>query len=325
MKLKKKDLVKLYRNLVRARKFDQASIRMLGEGKFTSFFHSAYGGEAPGVGGATCLRKDDYIYVHHRGHGLPHAAGKGAELVPLMAEHCGKVTGSCKGITGFHACDPENGIFGAGGTIGSAFPVSVGWGLAAKKAGKGQVVLCCFGDSSAGRGTMHEAMNMAMNWKLPIIWFCENNGMGQFVPIKDAFPMEDIASMAGAYGMPGVVVDGQDVVAVAEAVMVAVERARKGKGPSMVECKCLRFRSHVEGAPDWMHGEIRSPEEVEKMKKRDPVVLFQKKLLKQDILTKKEMEKIDKEIDAEVEAMEKHCEESPYPEPSILENALYAD
>ncbi len=325
MKLKKKDLVKLYRNLVRARKFDQASIRMLGEGKFTAFYHSAYGGEAPGVGASTFLRKDDFLYPHHRGHGLPHAAGKGAPLVSLMAEHCGKTAGSCKGITGFHACDPEFGIFGGGGTIGSAFPVSVGWGLAAKKAGKGQVVVCCFGDSSAGRGTMHEAMNMAANWKLPIIWFCENNGMGQFVPIKDAFPMEDIASMAGAYGMPGVVVDGQDVVAVAEAVMEAVERARKGRGPSMVECKCLRFRSHVEGAPDWVHGEVRSPEEVEKLKKRDPVTLFEKKLLKQEILTKQEIAKIDKEVDAEVAEMEKICEESPYPEPSILENALYAE
>jgi len=325
MKLKKNDLVKLYRNLVRARKFDQASIRMLGEGKFTSFFHSAYGGEAPGVGGTTFLRKDDYMYPHHRGHGIPHAAGKGSDVVGFMAEHCGKVTGSCKGITGFHACDPEFGLYGTAGTIGSAFPVSVGGGPAAKKAGKGQVVACFFGDSSAGRGTMHEGMNMAANWKLPIIWVCENNGMGQFVPIKDAFPMEDIASMAAAYGMPGVVVDGQDVVAVAEAVMVAAERARQGKGPSLVECKCLRFRSHVEGAPDWIHGDVRSPEEVEKMKKRDPVVLYQKKLLKQEILTKKEIEKIDKEIDAEVEAMEKLCEESAYPEPSILDNAVYAD
>jgi pyruvate dehydrogenase E1 component alpha subunit len=216
-------------------------------------------------------------------------------------------------------------MFGAGGTIGSAFPVSVGWGLAAQKAGKGQVAVCFFGDSSAGRGTMHEGMNMAANWRLPIVWVCENNGMGQFVPIQDAYPLEDIASMAAAYGMPGVVVDGQDVVAVAEAVLAAVDRARKGKGPSMVECKCLRFRSHVEGAPDWIHGEVRSPEEVEKLKKRDPVVLFQKKLAQQEILTRQEIEKIDQEIDAEVEEMLKFCEESAYPEPSILDNALYAE
>ncbi len=325
MRFKKKDLVRLYRNLVRARKFDQAAIRLLGEGKFTSFFHAAYGGEAPGVGGTTFLRQDDYIYAHHRGHGIPHAAGKGADLFSFMAEHCGKITGSCKGITGFHACDPEYGMLGAGGTIGSAFPVSVGWGLAAQKAGKGQVAVCFFGDSSAGRGTMHEGMNMAANWRLPVVWVCENNGMGQFVPIKDAYPLEDIASMAAAYGMPGVVVDGQDVVAVAEAVMAAVERARKGKGPSLVECKCLRFRPHVEGAPDWVHAEVRPAEEIERLKKRDPVTLYRKKLLKQGILTEKELEKIDGEIDAEVQEMERFCETGAYPDPSILQNALYAD
>lgn len=325
MKFTREDLLKLYRNLVRARMFDQAAIRMLAEGKFTSFFHAAYGGEAPGVGGATFLRPDDYIYGHHRGHGIPHGAGKGADLGAFMAEHCGKATGSCGGMTGFHACEPQLGLFGAGGTIGTAFPVSAGWGIAAKKAGRGQVVVCFFGDGSTGRGTMHESMNMSANWKLPIVWVCENNGMGQFVPIKDAFPLEDIASIAAAYGMPGVVVDGQDVVAVAEAVMAAVERARQGKGPSLVECKCLRFRSHVEGAPDWVHAELRSAEEVEEMKKRDPLTLYQKKLLQQGVLTRQDVERIDREVAAEVAAAERLCDESPFPDKSALENAVYAE
>ncbi|MEW6442764.1 MAG: thiamine pyrophosphate-dependent dehydrogenase E1 component subunit alpha [bacterium] len=325
MKFSREDLVKLYRNLVRARKFDQAAIRMLGQGKFTAFFHAAYGGEAPGVGGTTFLRKDDYIYGHHRGHGIPHAAGKGIDLVAFMAEHCGKATGSCGGMTGFHACEPEFGLYGAGGTIGCAFPLSAGWGLAAKKAGKGQVAVCFFGDGSTGRGTMHEAMNMSANWKLPIVWVCENNGMGQFVPIKDAYPLEDIASIASAYGMPGVVVDGQDVLAVAEAVTAAVERARQGKGPSLVECKCLRFRSHVEGAPDWSHAELRSEAELAEMKKKDPVTLYQKRLLQQGVLTPEEVERIDRETDAEVADMERFCDESPYPDKSVLNKAVYAD
>lgn len=325
MKFTKEDLLKLYRNLLRARMFDQAAIRMLAEGKFTAFFHAAYGGEAPGVGGTTFLRQDDYIYGHHRGHGIPHAAGKGMNLVAFMAEHCGKATGSCGGLTGFHACEPQFGLYGAGGTIGTAFPLSVGWGLAAKKAGKGQVAVCFFGDASTGRGTMHESMNMSANWKLPVVWVCENNGMGQFVPIKDACPLEDIASIASAYNMPGVVVDGQDVVAVAEAVVAAVERARQGKGPSLVECKCHRFRSHVEGAPDWVHGELRSEAEIEKLKKRDPVTLYQQKLLKQGVLTQEDIDRVDREIAAEVEAMERFCEQSPYPEKSVLDNAVYAD
>lgn len=325
MKWEKDDLLRLYRNLVRARKYDQAFIRMLSEGKFTAFFHSAYGSEAPGVGGTTFLRKDDYIYTSHRGHGIPHVVGKGGDLSSLMAEHCGKATGTCGGMTGFHICQPEVGIYGMGGTIGSAFPLSLGWGIAAKKTNKGQVVVCFFGDGSTGRGTMHESMNMAANWKLPIVWVCENNGMGQFVPIKDAYPLEDIAGFASAYGMPGVVVDGQDVMAVAEAVMAAVERAREGKGPSLVECKCYRFRSHAEGIPDWVHGELRSQEEIEHLKKtKDPLTLYQNKLLKRGVLGQEDIEQIGEEIDAEVVEVERFCDESPHPDGSILGKAVYA-
>jgi len=187
------------------------------------------------------------------------------------------------------------------------------------------VVVCFFGDGSTGRGTMHEAMNMAANWKLPIVWVCENNGMGQFVPIEDAYPLDDIASIASAYGMPGVVADGQDVVAVAEAVMAAVERARSGKGPSLIECKTMRFRPHAEGMPDWRHSETRSPEEVEAMKAKDPVLLYQNRLLERGILNQEEIERIDRETAAEVEALERDCEGAPYPEAAILEQALYAD
>jgi len=325
MKLEKEDLLKLYVNLVRARHYDQLAIKMMAEGKFTGFFHAAYGGEAPGVGGCTFLREDDYIYPHHRGHGIPHLCGKGCDLGPFFAEHCGKATGSTLGMTGMHSCEPGYGIYGSGLTIGSAFPLSLGWGIAAQKDKKGQVVVCFFGDGSTGRGTMHEAMNMAANWKLPIVWVCENNGMGQFVPIEDAYPLDDIASIASAYGMPGVVADGQDVVAVAEAVMAAVERARSGKGPSLIECKTMRFRPHAEGMPDWRHGETRSPEEVEAMKAKDPVLLYQNRLLERGILNQEEIERIDRETAAEVEALERDCEGAPYPEAAILEQALYAD
>ena len=325
MKLEKEQLIKLYTNLVRARVFDQAAISMMAEGKFMGFFHSAYGEEAPGVGGCTFLREDDYIYPHHRGHGIPHMCGKGASVKAFFAEHCGKATGSTKGLSGFHGIEPSRGIYGSGGTIGSAFPLSAGWAIAAKKAGQGQVVVCFFGDGSMGRGTFHEAVNMAAIWKLPVVWVCENNGMGQFVPIDAAYPLEDIASMAAAYGMPGVVVDGQDVVAVAEAVMAAVERARDGKGPSLIECKCYRFHSHVEGFPDFRHGETRPKEEVEAMKKRDPVALCRERLLEQGILAQEDVERIDRETAEELEDIRRHCEESPFPEPSILENAVYAD
>ena len=325
MKLEKEQLIKLYTNLVRTRKMDELVVRALAEGKVTGFFHSGQGEEAVGVGGCSFLRKDDYIYPHHRGHGLAHTISKGASPKGFFAEHCGKATGGAKGVAGFHGAHPEIGIFGGAGTIGSQFPVSVGWALAAKKRGTGQVVVCFFGDGSSNRGTLHEAMNLAAVWKLPIVWVCENNQYAQFMPIKDAYPREDIADMATAYGMPGVVVDGQDVIAVHEAVQAAVARARAGDGPSLVECKTYRYRAHVEGVPDWAHADLRPEEEIEAWKKRDPIKLFQEKLLEQGVLTQEDVERIDREATAEVEEVERFAMESPIPDPAILDNILYSD
>lgn len=325
MALEKEQLIKLYTNLVRARKLDELAVRALAEGKIIGFFHSGQGEEAVGVGGCSFLRKDDYIYPHHRGHGLAHTISKGLSPRGFFAEHFGKASGLAGGIAGFHGADPEFGIFGAAGTIGSQFPVSAGWALAAKKRGKKQVVVCFFGDGSSNRGTLHEAMNLAAIWKLPIVWVCENNQYAQFMPIKDAFPREDIADLAAGYGMPGVVVDGQDVIAVHEAVQAAVARARDGDGPSLVECKTYRFRSHVEGFADFAHGDMRSQEEIEAWKQRDPIKLFREKLLEQGVLTQKDVDRIDREAAAEAEEIERFAMESPVPDPSILDKALYAD
>ena len=325
MKLDKEQLIKLYTNLVRARKLDEMCVKGLYEGKVVAFFHSGQGEEAVGVGGCTFLRKDDYIYPHHRGHGIAHVLSKGMSSKAFLAEHHGKATGGAGGIAGFHAAAPELGILGAAGTIGSQFPVSVGWALAAKKRGKGQVVVCFFGDGSSNRGTLHEAMNLAAVWKLPVVWVCENNLYAQFMPIKDAYPREDIADLASGYGMPGVVVDGQDVIAVHEAVQAAAKRARAGDGPSLVECKTYRYRSHVEGVPDFSHTDPRPPEEIEAWKKRDPIKLFREKLLEQGILTPADIDRIDKETTAEMEEVERFAIESPVPNPEILEKILYSD
>lgn len=325
MKLKKEQLIRLYTNMVRARKLDEYAVGALAEGKLQGFFHSGQGEEAVGVGGCSFLREDDYIYPHHRGHGLAHIISKGVLPKLFLAEHFGKATGLAKGVAGFHGAVPELGVFGGAGTIGSQFPVSVGWGLAAKKRGKGQVVVCFFGDGSSNRGTLHESMNLAAVWKLPVVWVCENNQYAQFMPIKDAYPREDIADLAAGYGMPGVVVDGQDVIAVHEAVQAAVAKARAGEGPSLVECKTYRYRSHVEGFPDWVHGDMRPQEEIEAWKQRDPIKLFREKLLEQGVLTPKDVERIDREAAAEVEELERFCMESPIPDPSILGKMLYAD
>ena len=325
MQLTREQLLILYKSLIRARKFDEAMIKALGEGRILAFYHSCQGHEAVGVGGCAFLREGDYVFAHLRGHGLPYLISRGGSPKGIYAEHCGKATGCCNGISGFHRFYPEIGMLGSAGTIGSAFPVSVGWALAAKKRGKGQVVLCFFGDGSSNRGTCHEAMNMAAVWRLPIVWICENNLIAQYVPVKDGSALENIADMASAYGMPGIIVDGMDVLAVHEAVQTAVARARKGDGPSLIECKVYRFRSHSEGRPDWWHSDIRPKEEIEKWQKRDPIKIFSDKLLADGILTNQNVKQINQEVMAEVEDAERFAAESPPPDPSILKNALYAE
>ena len=325
MALTKEQLVLFYTNMVFARKTDETVVKGLQEGKVVSFYHSVQGSEAVGVGVCTFLRDDDYLYPHHRGHGIAYIIGKRASVKGFLAEHYGKATGMAGGIAGFHGVDAEHGILGAAGTIGSQFPVSVGWALAAKKNGKGQVTVCGFGDGSSNRGTLHEAMNLAAVWKLPIVWVCENNLYAQFMPLKDAYPREDIADLAAGYNMPGVIVDGQDVIAVHEAVQAAVERARAGEGPSLLECKTYRYRVHSEGSPDISHIDPRPAEEIEAWKKRDPIKLFQKQLLEQKVITKADIERIDAEVTAEVAEIEKFALESPEPDPAILQKVLYAD
>jgi len=325
MALTKKQMIKLYTNLVRCRRFDESWVKLFAEGKMYGFYHSGQGEEAITAGSCTFLRQDDYIYPHVRSCGLYHTMCKGADPKYFLAEYYGKATGCCCGLSSFHPAAPEFGILGHTGTLGPQFVISAGWALGAKKKGKGQVVVCFFGDGSSNRGQLHEAFNLAALWKLPVVWVCENNGIAVFQPTKDSCPREDIADLAAGYNMPGVVVDGQDVVAVYEATQVAVDRARAGEGPSLIECKTYRYRSHGEGMPDFIHAEPRPKEEIEAWKKRDPVKLFQEKLLTESILTKADIERIDHEVIVEVEGAVRFAEESPPPDPSILKKVLYAD
>lgn len=325
MELTPEQLLKLYTNLVRARRLDEWLVTAMAEGKSLVFLHSGQGEEAIGVGACTFLREDDYIYPHHRGNGLSHVISKGVSPGAFLAEHYGKATGTCYSLSGFHTSEPSVGIFGIGGTIGTNFSVSVGWGLAAKKRGKGQVAVSFFGDGGSNRGTLHESMNLAAVWKLPIVWVCHNNQYALFMPIRDAYPKADIADLAGGYGMPGVVVDGQDVIAVYEAVSAAVERARAGDGPSLIECKTYRFRPHAEGLIDMAHADPRPQEEIDAWKKRDPIDLFRNKLVGKGVLTQAKVERIDREATAEMEEADRFAMESPIPDPSILDEVLYVD
>jgi acetoin:2,6-dichlorophenolindophenol oxidoreductase subunit alpha len=324
MDLTTEQLVTMYTNLVRARKLDELLVEGLKSGKCTGFFHSGQGEEAVGVGGASFLRDDDFLYPHHRGHCIAFFLARGLSPKGWVAMHYGKMlTEKPEGPT-----MEERGIYGVAGTIGGMFPLAVGWGIAAKKNNKNQVVVCFFGDGSAGRGTLHEGMNLAAIWKLPIVWACDNNLYGMFQPLKDAYARKDIADLATPYDMPAVVVDGQDVLAVHEAIQAAVERARAGKGPSMVEVKTYRYRAHAEGMPDVSHAEPRPKEEIEAWKKRDPVILFREKLLERNVITAVDVERIEKETDAEMAALDKMAMESPHPDPKdpgILDTWLYSE
>ncbi|HUS82995.1 MAG TPA: thiamine pyrophosphate-dependent dehydrogenase E1 component subunit alpha [Dehalococcoidia bacterium] len=324
MQLEKEQLTHLYRTMLLARRVDETIVKGLLEGKVVSFFHSGQGEEAVGVGGCSFLNEDDYVWGQHRGHGIAHVLAKGGSATQFIAEHYGKIAGSCRGISANHFCQPEIGMLGAAGTIGSAFPLSLGWAVAAKKRARGQVVLCFFGDGASNRGTLHEAMNLATLWKLPLVYVCHNNLYAQYTPIKDAYPREDIADLAGGFGIPGVIVDGQDVIAVHEAVQAAVARARSGGGPSLTECKTYRYRAHSEGVPDVSHADPRPPEELEAWKKRDPIKLFGEALLAQGVLSQGDLDRIDKEATDEVEAAEKAAMESPVLDPATLETLVYA-
>ena len=325
MKLKKKELMTLYTNMVLAKKYDELFVKRISEGKLIGFYHTSEGGAAPGVGACSFLRKDDYLWPHLRGHGVPHMRSKGIDIKHYLAEHSGKTTGQCAGMSSFHFCEPDYGILGWSGSIGSSFPISLGWGIAAKKNGREQVVVCCFGDGAAGRGTFHESAIMASVWKLPIVWVCENNRLSMFVAFESVHPTDSIADLAHGWGMPGKVVDGQDVFAVAEAVDEAVSRARNGEGPSLIECKTERYQAHSIGLPDHVGDRTRQKDEIEALREREPLKLCRETLLKKRMLTQKRIEEIDQAADAEIADVVQFVDESPDAnDPACLLPALFA-
>lgn len=326
MALDKEQKLKLYTNMVRIRKLDAFLVSAHFDKKLSGpFFHSQEGQEAIGVGVCTFLNDDDYVWYTHRGHGICEVVSKGLPVKQVVAEHFGKVTGSCRGLGFINTCSPDIGIFGMGGTVGGESTLAAGVALAAKLRNQNQVVACFIGDGAIGEGSVHTAMLMSANWKLPLIWICSNNGMSMWVPVDVAYPRENIADLAYGYNIPSDIVDGQDVCAVYDAAQTAIDRARSGGGPSFIEFKTCRYRAQVEGAPDLCMDGVRSEEEVQRWKQRDPIKLFQEELCKEGILNQAEIDRINNEADTEMEEAEKFANESPFPEPKILQEALYAE
>ena len=316
----------LFRNIVRAFYFDQMMYRRITTGQLIGFYHPGEGAQAPGVAAGSFLRDGDLLIPHHRGHGMAHMLSRGVDLKYYLAEHTGKATGCCKGRSAFHWSFPDKGVHFASGFIGMNFSPAVGMAWACQQRDNGDVVMNCSGDGSYGQGRAHEAMLYAANWRLPMIFWCENNGMAIHASAEDMHPTADISSLAAGYDMPATVVDGQDVFACAEAALGAIERARSGKGPTFVECKVLRFKEHDVGTPDLVGYSPRSEEAQGAMREREPVKIATDKCLAQGVMTQADIDAIHEEAQAEVAAAEKFADESPIAEPSVEEllDAVYA-
>ncbi|MDH5687585.1 MAG: thiamine pyrophosphate-dependent dehydrogenase E1 component subunit alpha [Candidatus Bathyarchaeota archaeon] len=300
--------------MLEIRRFEEKVWDLFGRNLIPGTLHLYIGEEATAVGVCVNLRVDDYITSTHRGHG--HCIAKEARLEPMMAELLGKKTGYCKGKGGsMHVADASVGILGATAVVGSGIPIAVGAGLSCKMRKTDQVVACFFGDGASNNGTFHESLNMAAIWKLPIVFVCENNLYAMGTRISNVTAIDNIAQRAIAYGMPGVTVDGNDAVAVFQAARGAVERARKGEGPTLLECQTYRHKGHSRFDP----ATYRPQEEVEEWMKRDPIVRLRKKLTEEQILSEEEAGEIDKRIIDEVEAAAGFALGSSYPE---LEEAL---
>jgi acetoin:2,6-dichlorophenolindophenol oxidoreductase subunit alpha len=305
-----------YRRMQRIRQFEQAGSKLYQAGKIPGAYHASIGQEAAIVGACMALRDDDYIVGTHRSHG--HPIGKGAKLHGLMAELMGKATGICKGRGGsMHLADCSVGILGESAIVGGGIPLAAGAAKSAKVRKSTQVSLGFFGDGASNQGTFHETLNMASLWNLPVIFFCENNGYAITTSLKASHAQPVIAKHAEAYDIPGISVDGQDVIAVYEAASAAVARARAGEGPTLIEAQTYRFDDHQIGLSALVTEPYRPASEVESyMQNRDPIVIYRRALSKAGI-SGAELDAIEKEVADAVAHAIAFAEESP--EPAVTE------
>ncbi|HKX80352.1 MAG TPA: thiamine pyrophosphate-dependent dehydrogenase E1 component subunit alpha [Novosphingobium sp.] len=319
--------ITLFTNLVRVRELDQWFIDALLSGKLPLFYHSTQVQEAVGVGGCTFLEDGDCVYATHRGHGISKLIPRGVSMESILAEHYGKLTGNCGGASGWHPVAPDKGFPMYTALIAENLGLASGTALAAKLDGKQRVVVSFEGDSAAAKAEFHEAINFAAANKLPLVVVIENNEMGQHTPLSTYLVNKDIANFAPGYGIPGEIVDGQDVIAVHEAVQRAVVRARAGEGPSLVECKTYRLRGHSEGGPDVSMDQPRSKEEADRwLRDKDPVKLFGAKLLEEKILTQADIDRIHQEAKEEIEEGLRLADAAPIiPSFEHLQSLLFAD
>ncbi len=315
--------LKLYRTMLRIRRFEEKLIELKARGSILGVIHLYIGEEATATGMCATLRQDDYITSTHRGHG--HCIAKGGDISRMIAELFGRNTGYCHGKGGsMHIADINLGILGANGIVSAGMPIAGGAGLSIKMRGTDQVVVCFFGDGAANQGAFHESLNMAALWKLPVIYVCENNQYAISTSQDRSSSIKDIYLRKDAYGMHGCMVDGNDIMAVYEVAQQAVDRARHGEGPTLVECKTYRWRGHYEGEEARSYT-YRTAEEIEGWEKKCPIERFRKKLLEEGISGKGDFDEMEHDIQKEIEEAIQFAESSPFPVPEDALTGIYAE
>ena len=322
MSLSPEVLIEMQRRMLRIRRFDERASKMVKRGQIPGTVHTSIGQEAQVVGACMALGDDDYMSGNHRSHG--HPIGKGSPLGPLMAELVGKAGGVCGGKGGsLHLADFAVGSLGESGIVGSSIPIATGAALSSKVLDNGRVSLAFFGDGAANQGCLYEAMNIAGVWDLPVVFLCENNQYALSTPAHTV-TSGVIADRAAGFGMPGVrVEDGQDVLAVHGAVSEAVERARTGGGPTLVEVVTYRFNEHSEGLR--LGTDYRDADERASWVERDPIVLFRRVLVERGIATDEELDALEADVLEEVEEAVRFTDASPFPDPQVAFQDLYTD
>lgn len=318
MELTKEQLYDFYQTMVTCRAFESRVSELFAAGKIPGFVHLSLGQEAIAAGVFPCLEKTDKIGLHHRSHG--EMVARGGNINEMMAELFGRATGTCKGKGGsMHLADMKLGLLGANGILGAGYAIAAGAAFACKYNETNDIVVCMFGDGQSNRGPIHESFNVASLWKLPIVWICENNGFGLSNPVEKHLATDNVSDRASAYGMPGVTVDGNDVLAVYEATKEAVNRARRGDGPSLLEFKTWRWHGHFEGDPSV----YKNPEDQEEWLKKDPIAKFGSLLINQKYALQADLDAMKAKAEAKIDEAVKFADESPWPDASELLTDVY--
>jgi pyruvate dehydrogenase E1 component alpha subunit len=311
--------IEMLRKMYQIRHFENETEQFIIRGMIHGTCHLYTGEEATAVGAIYAINDDDYITSTHRGHG--HCIAKGADLNIMMAELLGKRTGYCKGKGGsMHIADVDSGNLGANGVVGGSIGIATGAALTCKMKKNGKIVVCFFGDGAANQGIFHGSINMASIWDLPIIYLCENNVYGMSTSVKEAFNIEKISDRKCAYGIEGLTIDGNNLVEVFNAVSHFTGECRAGRGPVLIESLTYRWMGHSKSDAQV----YRTKEEIKQWVEKDPIERYKKILIDQKILTEKEDRDLEKEAISQIEEAAKFARESPFPEPSEVEDDVYA-